>query len=286
MNNMRFKCYKISERITFPDSFSKDAEWRNYVRIDNSGVEKILKYGCKAKEIYVFRFGCVSFVNFSEDEIKTATSYIKSTFYVRDYADSYENIESIGVVFGETDTGYNPEFCYEQKYKKAFLKLAPLMMAKSVELNNLENELSSLIDDTEVIIRLTARKKHRLFNKRLTSAVTRILKFNYDVIINESAFDDSRISFNPTYSKISCDLTEYFELEDRQRIFMIKLDNAKGLIKRYRESSYEVYMLAFEQIQILLLVFFPFAYILSKNPEYFNFVYHGIRDILEFVTGK
>ncbi len=81
MNRIIFNTYKVATRLPLVQIASfihlrQDITWKEYIKFDEEEIEKILNYASANKALYLYKFGCISFLNFNQDEISIFFVYL------------------------------------------------------------------------------------------------------------------------------------------------------------------------------------------------------------------
>lgn len=265
MESVHFNCYKISLKLPLDkiDAFfnlHKPVNWKDYVILDGIHLRKILQHDAKAKMVYLFKYGCVCFVNFNANEIDIFLRYMDSIIGGVDFF--------LFSKFNEDHTG-NTEYAH----------VICFILAKSVELNKLETDMEGLLDKSERLIDfLQSGKLH--INRKLSLSASRILRLEYHYANNVGIFErdiynDDNIEARAFFDRLS----RYYELDERQKVMQSKMDDMRNIFSAYSSFSYNQRESRTLWFEIALLSLFPTAYVLEIIP-YKDMISRFLRVIL------
>ncbi len=277
MRTIHFNCYKISARLPLQKiaaylEMSFPISWKDYIVIRGKHLDMILKYRTTSKQVYLFEFGCATFVNFESDEIRAFLEYLESLTGILDseYFAKYYETHSIKVY----DNGEcrlwkgNAEFV---EYNTYIIPIVCTVLSRSVALSKIEADADQLLDESEGIITLLQKGKLRASTKKLSSITAKMLRFEYDSVKNIKVLERSNLISRSIEARSIYDiLAGYFELSERFEKIRNKCDELRRIVKSYSSLSYknaENKLLLFETF---LLFLFP--------------LFREIRHLLDFLS--
>lgn len=268
MDKILFSTYKLANKLPLMQiasffNLKLDVAWKEYVKIDEFEIEKIFKYSSK-KSVFLYKYGCITFVNFNQDEIRYFLEYLRKLYIEIDdklvsrYYESHNLIvddEGLIKLWNESDLQY--------KYNVKIVETVAAILAKSTELNKIENELSQVLDEADIFIAYLKRGRFRANNNRVISTVAECTRFKYNTIESVKLLDRPP-EFSKTIEsrKIYDIFSDYYELNERYNILTNRinvLDSILGEYFDFRSNESERRLLMFE---ILLLCLFPLMHIL------------------------
>lgn len=242
------------------------AGWKEHLKIDGTEVEKILKYASTEKAVYLYKYGCITFMNFNQDEISIFLDYLETLFVELDYQLlSHYNETHVVTLSSEGEVylweGADPEF---QNHRQV-ADIVAAVLAKSTELSAIETELSEVLDDADHFIAQLKRGYLKADNHKVISTIAKNIRFKYRSLGSVRLLDRPS-EFNRTLEarKMFDTLSEYFELNERYGVIsdqMEILDSITGEYFSFRSKRSEKRLLIFE---IVLLTLFPILHFLSK----------------------
>lgn len=267
MNIIMFNTFKVASKLPLKKiaayfNLTEDTGWKEYIKIDSNIIEKMFKYGSSNKSVYLYRYGCITFVNFKYHEINHFFQYLSQIYVVLD--------SSLLSKFGETHViGVDDEGFVrlwegaEEKYpyNDILLNIIATVLAKSTELDKIETELNSVLDESELLINYLNTGRLRANTKKVVSIIAKCTRFKYRTIesvkLLDRPYEFDRLMEN---RKIFDDLSTYYELNDRYENISSRthvLDSITQEYFTYKSNQSERRLLVFE---IFLLALFPLSY--------------------------
>lgn len=266
MEKIIFNTYKVASKIPLMHiasffNLKLEAGWKEYIKLNKNHVEKVLKYSSE-KVVYLYKFGCITFVGFNQDEIYMFLEYLKSSFIEVDsklhFNESHEMIITDGYV--KLWHGSKEQF----KYNEAIIDVVANILAKSTEFNKIESELSSVLDEAGIFIKYLKKGRLRANTKKVVSTIAECTKFKYNTIESVRLLGRPP-EFNNTIKtrKIFDIFSDYYELNERYDILtnrMNVLDTITEEYFDYRSNQSERRLILFE---VFLLCLFPLIRLLN-----------------------
>jgi len=246
--------------------------WREYIVLNQEHINDILKYESLSKEVYIYEFGCITFANFSNDEIRVVLEYISSIIENFNYNLIYRFHESHTIRVLDDGNCYLWKSSKESvKYETRINNIISMILAKSVALNRIEEELVKLLDEGEKLIAYLRKPIFLSTSKKFMNIVSKVLKFEYDTVKNVKIFERAFYGNEDLSSKeIYDELSKYFELQDRFKIIKSKIQDLRHISKAYLTFSFRRNEGNLYVFEIILLALFPLS--------------HGIGYLLEKVS--
>lgn len=244
----------------------QDIGWKEYLKIGGKGVEQILKYASADKAVYLYRYGCMTFLNFNQDEINIFLNYLETLFVELDYQALSHYNENHAVIFSNESEVFlweGADHIFQVHQHTA--DIAAAVLAKSTELSAIETELSEALDDADSFINQLKRGYLKANTHKVISTIVKNLRFKYRSLESVRLLDRPS-EFNRTLeARQAYDaLSEYYELDERYGVItnqMDVLDSITGEYFNFRSKRSEKRLLIFE---IVLLSLFPILHFLTK----------------------
>ncbi|HOJ10096.1 MAG TPA: RMD1 family protein [Clostridiales bacterium] len=276
MREVGFDCFKIAPRINLKNiaaffNLSWPASGRvEFIVLEDSQIETILKYGTHSKVAYIFEFGCITLVNFETDEINIFMEYIESitnkmqSGMILKYYERYEaEIDNSGFfkLYDESES------CI--RYNRNVEVILSVIMAKSTALFRVESEVDELMDKAEKYVDYLQKGWLHTHTRKFSAITARILRFEYDSIYSIEILDriigfDKKVKLREIYDEIA----EYYELGDRFNILRNKVDNLRKITRAYTKLSYERHENRLYLFEVFLLILFPLSYLFRYLIKY------------------
>ncbi|MDW5300259.1 MAG: RMD1 family protein [Sedimentibacter sp.] len=270
MEKIIFYTYKAATKLPLAQiasffNIKQDAVWKEYIKIESTEIEKILKYNSEKKSVYLYKFGCITFLNFKQNEIYIFLEYLKKLFVELDNKLLSQFNETH--VMAVSSDGY--VYLWEDddakyQYNKNIDDLVATILAKSTELYKIETELSGVLDEAGKFLMYLNKGYLRANTRKVISTIAKCIRFKYRSI--ESVRLLGRPSeFNRTIEsrQIFDKFSNFFELDERYVVLanrMDILDSITGEYFSFRSKQSSRRLVLFE---ILLLSLFPLFYIIS-----------------------
>jgi len=271
MEKIFLNTYKVGIRLPLGRiapffNLRKDAGRKEYIKLQGTEVDKILKYTSAKKAVYFYKFGCINFLNFNQDEISRFFEYLETLYIDIDYK-SLTKFNETHILYLSDDSKVSlwEDTEVEFPYQPIVEDIAAAVLAKSTELYNVETELSEVFDETGKFLKQLNHGYLRANTKKVTSTIAKSIRFKYRSIESLRLLDRPS-EFNRTIEsrELFNTMSEYFELDERYTVLsnqMKIVDSITGEYFSFRNKRSERRLLLFE---ILLLASFPLLHFLSK----------------------
>jgi len=256
-----FSLDKIVELFGIPMQFS----WDNCVILSESDLDLALKYNTKNKHVYIFKHGCISFVNFEDEEIFTFIKYIESIGSKVNYSLIYKYYDAHNIeVLPNNKIKLLPNDDTEYDYDVSIIHTISIILSKSTELYRIEEELNKLLDEAEQFITFLQKGRLSFYRRKSSLIISKILRFKYDSIHNIRVLDRPLFVEQSMYLKaIYSRLSTFYELDERLEIVEGKIASLHDILELYSSLSVnqtETRLILFE---IFLLALFPIFHIIE-----------------------
>ncbi|MDF2924500.1 MAG: hypothetical protein K0R57_3414 [Paenibacillaceae bacterium] len=237
----------------------KTSVWKEFIMLSGPQLEQILKKPCDGMYVYLFEFGCITFVNLGEWEIQTFLEFIAGMVDSIDYSMIARFSESHLLEIGD-DGNFSPWEGSGRsfKYEEPIIQLIAIILAKSTALNKIETDVDENMDESGAYIDYLKRGRLRINKKTLSLLMTKFLKFEYEIISSIRIFERS-VDANHTRNgrELYDCLAEYYEMNDRFDVLQRKIDSLRSTMKTYNSLSYRQSENRLYLFEIFLLGLFP-----------------------------
>lgn len=267
MEIIRLNTYKVAAKLPLADISSyfdlkRETGWKEYIKLNKSHLERIFKYQSD-KKVYLYKYGCITFVDFNQDEVHIFLEYLKSSFLDLDSTlFSRYNESQILTVSEEGLIKLWPESEEQFQYDESLVDIAATILAKSIELYKIESELDQVLDEADIFISYLKKGKLRANTKKVVSVMIQCIRFKYNTVEGVRLLDRPS-EFNTLMLRRAFDIfSEYYELTDRYNILSNRINVMDSITQEYfdlRIVRSEQRLILFE---ILLLIIFPLMYFL------------------------
>ena len=255
-----YSCYKVS----LEPNLHRVAE---FFKVPFSGIDldavvfepehvgAVLKFETPGKMVWLFKWGCICFINFETSETSRFLKSLQSTYGSIDYTLFTKYNENYSLTLEET---------LEPAALSNILKLYAMVLAKSTELKYLGEKLDFIYDRAERLVfdlqRGLPKPTSRVLKKMTLSIVKMQLTAvnTLKVLDRPNDFDDLKLK--NTYSSA----LKTFEIPKRYETIQTKITTIIEIITPYQKLGFnqrETRLLFFE---VLLLILFPLSRILDN----------------------
>lgn len=271
MEKIFLNTYKVAVRLPLARiapffNLRKDTGRKEYIKVEGTEVDKILKYASVKKAVYLYKFGCITFLNFNQDEVSSFLEYLETLYIDIDYKSlSKFNETHIMYLSGDSKVSLWEDADVEFHYQPMVEDIAAAVLAKSTELYNVETEQSEVFDETGNFIKQLNRGYLKANTKKVTSSIAKGIRFKYRSIESLRLLDrPSEFKRTIESRELFDTMSKYFELDERYTVLsnqMKIVDSITGEYFSFRSKLSERRLLLFE---IFLLASFPLLHFLSR----------------------
>ncbi|WP_261300704.1 RMD1 family protein [Paenibacillus andongensis] len=263
MKDITFKAMAVTNeidlnKIAIHCGIPKKYTWEQPLILRGSILKSILnKENDDIQQVLVFSFGSVVFVNHTRmDEITDFLKFIQSfepdidlqpaERYTDDYSLHIEEIDSMEL----TD-----KYVVVAEYKSFYPELISTVLAKSVALEKIEEQLGKIHDSLEIMIDRLEKGKLRVSNKELARTTAKIVRHEYNTLAYIMILDKPDLTWtNSTASEFYDGMMNFFELNDRFKILKSKTDILYHILEGFSNISHSIRGLFVEWIVVILIV--------------------------------
>jgi len=216
------------------------------------------------QQVYLYYFGGVVFLDcidetirdFSREMAKISENF--KGFPNIKYQEHYSlRIEPGGALTVTNDCAVMP------RYDRAFIDIIAFVMAKSVALERIEEQVDKVLDEMEGLIALLDQGKLGIPDKRLAKLASKILNFKYRSLAYIMVLDKPDITWdNPEADRLYLTMANLFELSQRYQEIRHKSETLMditevftGLSHARRASRLEWIIIVLIFIEIVIYLF-------------------------------
>ncbi|WP_010248446.1 RMD1 family protein [Acetivibrio cellulolyticus] len=256
---------KIVELLGTPMKF----RWDEYITLSGNELDLVLKYNTENKHVYIFKYGCISFANFEDDEIYTFIKYIESFGSKINYSLLYKYYEIHYIkVLPNQKINLWQNSNVEYDYSDTLIHVTSIILAKSTELSSFESDLNMLLDDAEKFITYLQKGRLGFYRKKSSVLISKMLRFEYDSIhsiriLDRPGFVEQTSELRDIYDIIS----KYYELDERLSVVNGKIDSLHDLLDLYSNLSFKQTENRLILFEIFLLALFPVFHLFEHILE-------------------
>jgi uncharacterized Rmd1/YagE family protein len=215
------------------------------------------------QQVYLFYFGGVVFVNCSDDTIRDFFRGVaKITEQVNGFPDiNYQERYSLRVESGGAPSITN-DCAVMPRYDRAFIDIIAFVIAKSVALERIEEQVDKVLDEMEGLITLLDRGELGIPDKRLAKLASKILNFTFRSLSHIMILDKPDITWDSAEAdRLYSTLANLFELNQRYNQIKHKSDTLlninevlTGLSHARRSARLEWIIIILIAVEIVLFL--------------------------------
>ncbi|WHH57310.1 RMD1 family protein [Petroclostridium sp. X23] len=283
---LNFDSYKIApgfplNKIALFFQTHSPLSWKEYIHLTGHHISAVLKYKMGNKQVFIFCFGAIVFVDFTQQEIYAFLQHLESIIDGIDYSfiAKYHEGHSIHVSSDGKCTLWKDQTKYFI-YHEYIVHVIAGILAKSVAISKIEESVNRLLNEGEDVLSNLQKGRLNFSKKNNTITTARILRFEYESISSIGLFDQSTNLVQSIQSKEIYDFLEnYYELYDRYKIIQSKIFDLRRIMKSYAMLSYKYHEAKRYLLEIFLLALFPLFhlahYLMDTYAELdiFHFLY-------------
>lgn len=218
----------------------------------------------EAEQVHLYYFGGVVFVNCADSTIRAFTRELeKVTEAFRGFPNiKYQDHYSLRIDEGSTISITN-DFAVMPRYEHAFIGIISFVIAKSVALERIEEQVDKVLDEIEGMIAQLDQGKLGIPDKRLAKLASRILNFKYRSIAHIMVLDKPDITWEDLEAdRLYLTMANLFELNQRYLEIRHKSETLmditevfSGLSHARRASRLEWIIIVLIFIEIVIYLF-------------------------------
>ncbi|OCT14541.1 hypothetical protein A8709_27150 [Paenibacillus pectinilyticus] len=263
MKDISFKALAITNeidlnKIAVHTGIPKKYTWEQPLILRGELLSSILhKEIDELQQVLVFSFGSIVFVNLAHSNEMTIFLRFLQTFephielqysdrYMENYSLHIEDVASMEL----TD-----KYVVVAEFAFFYPELISTVLAKSVALEKIEEQLGQIHDSLEIMIDRLEKGKLRVGNKELARTTAKIVRHEYNTLAYIMILDKPDITWtNSTASHFYDGMIEFFELNDRFTILKSKTDILYHILEGFSNISHSIRGLFVEWIVVILIV--------------------------------
>ncbi|MCK9858984.1 RMD1 family protein [Paenibacillus sp. ATY16] len=263
MKEMTFKAFAITNEIDLNQiaihcGIPKKYTWEQPLMLKGEVLAAILKHPvADSQQVLVFSFGSIVFVNHSRPEdIKVFLGYLQSFEPDIDILNADRYTDDYRLHYGEFETfELTDEYVEVPEYEVFHPELISTVLAKSVALEKVEEQLGKIHDKLETMIERLEKGKLRIGNKELARTTAIILRYEYNTLGYIMILDKPDITWSSSQAGEFYDsMLEFFELNDRYKILKSKTEFLHHIMEGFSTISHSIRGLFVEWIIVILIV--------------------------------
>jgi uncharacterized Rmd1/YagE family protein len=264
MNIITFKSISICNEINLNKiathfGITTKFEWEDFLKLDATHLKGVLKEP-ESKYVNIFAFGCLVFVNLQHHEMMDVLNYLaaieprlKSAQF--DFSDDYmleirEEHEPI-----ETDAHFTNESMITTEYGHYQMDIVSIVLAKSVALEKIENDIEILLDEIELVIEAMQTGQLSVSDEKIARISARILNFKYNTISSIMILDKPDVTWNNKNAEdLYGSMSHMFELDERYNKVQMKSETLMDIVQVFTTFTQHKKANKLEMMIIILII--------------------------------
>jgi len=213
------------------------------------------------KIIYLYHFGVIVFINFDDDdEITTTIDNIKNiegSIKSINQDIEYDEVEIYTLIEDEKVIEKEVEFNYYKVnlIEKYVIEMTSLVLAKSVALEIIENNVNKAFDEIEEKVLDLKRGKLKGNDKKVVSTIGKIISFKHTTISYIMMLDKPTVAWKiQEAEKYFNETADLFELDDRYNNLNAKLETLLNTVEIIADLQHSKTANIMELIVLLLIL--------------------------------
>jgi required for meiotic nuclear division protein 1 len=236
--------------------FLKKFRWEEPMVLNPITFKPLTSERTEEQQVYLYYFGGVVFLNCSDGVIRDfGEQMCKITEAFRDFPNlKYQEQYSLQIK-RDGSLDITNDFAIMPGYDRAFIDIIAFVIAKSVALECIEEQVDKVLDEMEVLITKLGQGKLSIPDKRLAVLASKILNFKYRSISFIMVLDKPDITWdNQEADRLYLTMANLFELSQRYNEIKHKSETLMDITEVFSNLSHARRASQLEWIIIVLIV--------------------------------
>ncbi|HBG04856.1 MAG: hypothetical protein A2075_11335 [Geobacteraceae bacterium GWC2_58_44] len=250
-------------RLAAALEFSRRFGWEEPMRLNPMTMGLALEND--VERVYLYYFGCVVFLNCSNDitarfldSLKQFADVVKIPPQLA-YREEYQ-LE----IDADREAAITNDYAVMQTYNQAFIDIVCFVIAKSVALERIEDRVDAVFDEVEVLIANLGEGKLELPDRLMAKLASSILGFKYTSIAHIMVLDKPDITWaDPEADRLYLTMARLFELGPRYQEIKHKSETLLDMTDVFSSLSHARRSARLEWIIIVLIAIEIILYLLE-----------------------
>jgi required for meiotic nuclear division protein 1 len=229
--------------------------WEEPLLLNPATLKPLAGERSEAEQVHLYYFGGVVFVNCTDSTIRLFSREMeKVTEAFRGFPNiSFQDHYSLRIEAGNSISITN-DYAVMPRYDPAFIGIISFVIAKSVALERIEEQVDKVLDEMEGLIAQLDQGKLGIPDKRLAKLASRILNFKYRSIAYIMVLDKPDITWeNLEADRLYLTMANLFELNQRYHEIRHKSETLMGITEVFTGLSHARRSSRLEWIIIILI---------------------------------
>lgn len=243
---------------------TRKLRWEEPLLLDPLTMQALSPGETGKPQVYLYFFGGVVFLDCPSDVLQLFFREMRNISEIfadlpsLKYQDHYSlRIENTGALAITND------YAVMSHYNTAFVDIIAFVIAKSVALERIEEQVDKVLDEMEGMIALLHQGKLTVPDKKLGRLASQILSFKYSSIASVMILDKPEITWdNPEADRLYLTMANMFELNQRYQEIKHKSETLMDITEVFstlshaiRASRLEIIIIALIAIEIIIYIF-------------------------------
>jgi len=261
MTQFHFTAYALSSEIDLTKlaatlGINRKYRWEEPMALNPDVLAPLSPERSEQQQVYLFYFGGVVFFNCSTEAI---TAFFRKMVGLseafKDHATvRYEDHYALQVN-DEGELDITNDYAIMPHYDSSFIDIISFVIAKSVALERIEEQVDTVLDEMESLISLLDKGKLGIPDHKLAKLASRILNFKYKSIASIMVLDKPDITWeNLEADKLYLTMANLFELDQRYQEIKHKSETLMDITEVFTSLSHSRRATRLEWIIIILIV--------------------------------
>jgi len=258
MLTFQFKAFSATSeidlnKIAMRCGISKKYTWEEPLVLQDAVLGSILGGPVQSgQKAMLFSFGSVVFINLPFERYPAFFRYLAEFEPVSDW-NRYQDDYALHVS-GEPPA-LTDEYAIINEFAPFYPELIAIVLAKSVALERVEEQLGKIFDSLESLIERLEQGNFQIGDKKLAKVTAKVARHEFDSISYIMILDKPDIAWaNSPADEFYNEMSEFFELSDRYEIIKNKTAVSNNIISGFTSVSHALRGLRVELIIVLLIV--------------------------------
>ena len=262
MEKMIFKAFAVTNeidlnKIAVACNIRKKYTWEEPLFLQGELLTKIFgQSNAQNQMVLVFAFGSVVFINTTPAENERFFEYLRHFQPAIDiqngriYSDDYE------LRVGDSiQPEFSDQYITIPEFADFYPELISTVIAKSVALEKIEEQLETILDKVEGVIDRLEKGKLHISDKEVARATAQIVRHEYNTIAYVMILDRPDSTWIHSSDGAFYDqMADFFELNDRYEILQHKTNTLKNILDGFASVSHSIRMFRLEWAVVILFV--------------------------------
>jgi uncharacterized Rmd1/YagE family protein len=237
--------------------------WEEPMLLNPVNLKSLPAERSETEQVYLYYFGGIVFLNCTNDIISAFSREMeKITDSFKNFPNlNYQDVYSLRIEEAKPLSITN-DYAVMPRYDRACIDIIAFVIAKSVALERIEEQVDTVFDEMEGMISLLDQGKLNFSDKRLAKLASKILDFKYRSISSIMVLDKPDITWdNPEADRLYLTMANLFELNHRYQEIKHKSETLmditevfSGLSHARRESRLEWIIIVLIFIEIVIYI--------------------------------